>query len=70
MPHLHVNYHVPTGLKRIEITIAKSQEDLVKKLPILRIFEKMRLAEDAGSNPLEALSPEERELVKGKLGKE
>jgi diadenosine tetraphosphate (Ap4A) HIT family hydrolase len=69
MPHLHVNYHVPTGEKRIEITIAKSAEDLQKKLPILHAFENMRLLEAGGNTkPFEALEPHEKELVADKLG--
>lgn len=70
MPHLHVNYHVPTGLQRVEITIAKSVADLEKKLPILHIFEKLRLLEEHGHNLIEAidsLSPEEHALVGDKI---
>ncbi len=70
MEHLHVNYHVPTGLKRVEVTIAKSEDDLAKKLPVLQVFEEMRLLEEGGcTDPFSQLSLEKRELVKGKLGK-
>lgn len=68
VPHLHVNFQAPTGKDRVEVTIAKSEEDLKKKLPVLRAFEKWRVAESAGySNPQEALTPEEWELIKDKM---
>jgi len=38
--HLHVNYHVPTGIERVEITIAKSIEDLKKKSPYSKLLKK------------------------------
>ncbi len=69
VPHLHVNYQVPTGIDRVEVTIAKSQADLEKKLPILRIFEKMRHAEAAMGveSGFDELTPEEQDLVRDKL---
>jgi diadenosine tetraphosphate (Ap4A) HIT family hydrolase len=68
VPHLHVNYHVPTGVDRVEVTIAKSQEDLMKKLPILIVFEKMRILRMSGSqNPFGELSPDEQVLVIDRL---
>lgn len=69
MPHLHVNYHVPTGEKKVEITIAKSEQDLEKKLPVLLVFEKMRIAlEQGNTTPFDSLDPQEQELVRDKLG--
>ncbi len=72
--HLHINYQVPTGLDRVEVTIAKSPEDLEKKLPILQVFEKMRLSgktrEMTDEELMEGLRPEEKTLVETKLGKQ
>lgn len=59
---------MPTGQDRVEVTIAKSEEDLVKKLPILQAFEKYRVAEEAGKHiPQGALTPEEWLLIKNKM---
>ena len=70
MPHLHVNYHVPTGKKKVGITIAKSERNLKRKLKILQVFEKMRLIEEMGwKNPADRLTRNEKKLVKDKLGK-
>ena len=69
VPHLHVNYHVPTGKDRVEVTIAKSEVDLFSKLPVLRVFEKLRLLEEAkNSDPLAQLDVIEKALIEGKLG--
>lgn len=62
MPHLHFNYHVPTGRDRVTVTIAKSSKNLVEKLPILQVFEKMRQGMS-----FEELSEEERSLVEDKM---
>lgn len=68
VPHLHVNYQVPTGLDRVEVTIAKSQEDLTKKLPVLVVFEKMRIMGLSGyQNPFDELMPEDQALVVDKI---
>lgn len=68
VPHLHVNYQVPTGVDRVEVTIAKSQKDLDKKLQILKVFEEMRLLDMAGiEDPFEELSPEDKALVVDKI---
>ncbi|MCX6716236.1 MAG: hypothetical protein NT077_04495 [Candidatus Taylorbacteria bacterium] len=65
MEHFHVNYHVPTGKERVQVWLAKSEEDLKKKVVILRVFEKMRVLKKHGaSNFFELLDPDERELVK------
>ena len=42
MDHLHVNYHVPSGAEKVQITVAKSASDLNAKLPVLCAFERMR----------------------------
>lgn len=68
VPHLHVNYQVPNGVDRVEVTIAKSQDDLKAKLPVLLVFEKMRQLELADEkDPFSKLSPEEQKLVEKKL---
>ncbi|MFA6295206.1 MAG: HIT domain-containing protein [Candidatus Paceibacterota bacterium] len=67
MPHFHFNHHVPTGKERVEITIAKSEKDLQKKLPILLVFKKMLENEEAGKDKLNGLSPEEFILIDGKI---
>ncbi len=68
VPHLHVNFQAPTGKDRVEVTIAKSEEDLKKKLPVLQAFEKYRVAEEAGEHiPEGALTPEEWLLIKDKM---
>jgi len=75
VPHLHANYHVPSGLDKVEITLAKAPEKLRQKLAILKIWERMRVAmEDQGvKSPadmisLNIISPDEYDLVKDKLG--
>lgn len=68
VPHLHFNFQMPTGKDRVEVTIAKSEADLVNKLPILIAFEKYRLAEEAGSpHPWGVLTLEEFSLVESKM---
>lgn len=68
MPHLHFNLHVPTGLTRVTVTIAKSEDDRCRRLPILVIFEKMRCLEEQGiGNPFLHLTDEEKSLVQDKL---
>ncbi|MES2213729.1 MAG: hypothetical protein V4473_02755 [Patescibacteria group bacterium] len=68
VPHLHVNFQYPTGKDRVEVTIAKSSEDLEKKLPVLSAFEKYRAAEEAGHpNPSATLSDAEWDLIKNKM---
>ena len=68
VPHLHVNYQVPTGVDRVEVTIAKSQEDLIRKLPVLIVFEKMRILGASGcQKPFEELLQEDQILVVDKL---
>jgi len=68
VPHLHVNYHVPIGDCRVEVTIAKSYSDLVTKLGVLSIFEKMRLMEISGVDcPYSLLSEAEASLVVNRL---
>jgi diadenosine tetraphosphate (Ap4A) HIT family hydrolase len=69
VPHFHLNYQVPTGRDRVEVTFAKSEADLLKKVAVLQVFEKLRLLEEAGnSNPLAQLDGNELILVDGKLG--
>jgi hypothetical protein len=48
VPHLHFNFHLPTGKDRVVVTLAKSGEDHLKKLEILKVWEKVRLAEELG----------------------
>lgn len=68
-PHFHVNFQCPTGKMRVEVTIAKSSEDLAKKLPVLLVFEKMRVAQEEGHlEPTRVLSNEEFALVVDKTG--
>ena len=68
VPHLHVNYQVPNGTDRVEVTIAKSREDMEKKLLVVRIFEKMR---QSGLSDVQdqfaRLTADEQALVAGKL---
>lgn len=66
--HLHFNFQYPTGKDRVEVTIAKSSGDLANKLPVLIIWEKLRVAMERGeSNPQVVLSPEEWQLIAGKM---
>lgn len=68
VPHLHFNFQMPTGKDRVEVTIAKSAEDLEKKLPVLQAFEKYRLVEEEGSlDPASVLTPEEWLLIREKM---
>lgn len=68
VPHLHFNFQMPTGRDRVEVTIAKSEADLVKKLPILIAFEKYRIAEEAGNRyPYDVLTVAEFDLIQDKL---
>lgn len=68
VPHLHFNFQMPTGKDRVEVTIAKSEEDLQKKLPVLLTFEKYRTAEEEGNpHPRSVLSMEEWALIESKM---
>lgn len=67
VPHLHFNFHMPTGNDRVEVTIAKSGEDLLRKLRILQIFEKCRVADEEGVPIYRVLTVEEYQLVQDKL---
>lgn len=69
VPHFHVNYHVPTGRDRVEVTIGKSEDDLAKKRAVLRIFEQLRQLELANnSDPMAQLGEAERAMVESRLG--
>jgi hypothetical protein len=66
--HYHINYHVPTGLGEVKVTLAKTQEDLLKKREVLKVWEKMRLAKEAGNlDPMNVLDSTERALVDKKI---
>jgi len=68
VPHLHFNFHLPIGKDRVEVTIAKSEADLQKKLLVLRAFEKYRVAEEAGRRyPYDVLTVAEFELIQDNL---
>jgi diadenosine tetraphosphate (Ap4A) HIT family hydrolase len=68
VPHLHFNFQMPTGKERVEVTIAKSEEDFHKKLPVLHAFEKYRVAEEEGNpHPQLVLSAEEWALIESKM---
>jgi diadenosine tetraphosphate (Ap4A) HIT family hydrolase len=43
--HLHFNLHIPSGRVKAEVTIGKSKDDINGKLPLLKIWEKMRQLE-------------------------
>jgi len=68
VPHLHWNFQLPTGMDRVEVTIAKSPEDLEKKLVVLLLWERYRIAEEAGNpNPETVLTDTEWALIKNKM---
>ncbi len=67
MPHLHYNYHVPSGKMESKVTICKSEQDLLDKFAILLVFEKMRINLEKGWSQFEDLSPTEMELIAKKL---
>ncbi len=66
--HYHNNFHCPNGVDRVEVTIAKSEEDLLKKVVILELWERMRVAQEEGNpNPITVLDVVERALVEGRI---
>jgi hypothetical protein len=68
VPHLHANFHYPTGESRVEVTIAKSKDDLIGKLTLLGVWEKYRVAEEAGHpNPQEAVTEEEWVMIADRM---
>jgi diadenosine tetraphosphate (Ap4A) HIT family hydrolase len=70
IPHIHFNYHVPTGQQKVEITIGKSLADLTEKIKVLEVYEEMRLFKAQGVEiPFNMLSEEKQKLVKDKLSK-
>ena len=65
MLHFHWNFHLPSGVGKVEVTFGKEPKKIEKKLPKLRIFEKMRFWAMTGVlDPWSRLSPEEFELIK------
>ncbi len=64
--HLHVNVHHANGSGKLEVTLGKSEADLNSKLPVLLVWEKMRLNLASGHHRHDGLTPEEMELIKPK----
>lgn len=71
MPHLHFNYQIPTGLEKVEITLAKDPKKLAEKAVLVSVFEKLRADVECRSCSVDEafgrLSPADQLVVKGKL---
>lgn len=60
--HLHWNIQVPNKTGRVQVTLCKDPKEIQEKTKMLLVFEKLRLGAS-----VEALFPEELELVKGRI---
>ena len=66
--HLHANIKVPTGKKKLMETLAKDEDDILRKGPVMLVMEEMyRLKIKGSENPFEELSEEKKELVKDRM---
>lgn len=66
--HLHFNIHVANGTVDVRPFIGKDGQTIINNLPVLAVFEKMRLLQESGvAEPFRLLNQTERDLVKDRL---
>lgn len=69
--HLHFNVHVPDGSGEVRPFLGKALQTEIDNLPVIQVFERMRLLEEASGGGLftgfQLISAGEKELVKNRL---